>query len=317
MQKFDFIVSGYSGVNYILKVKSMPRIGVTEIVQNADNSTSFYGGNGLNTVYYIARLGMRPLLLMRGGSDYEALGFEKFFEQNGISRDGITRIQNDITPVCYLVEDSANDHLTLFYPGSMDGKYAPKEYPKSYFERSSFALMTVASTQDNKAFLRGVKSSGIPLAFAMRADPDAFPNDFLNEILHESELVFMNESERGYIRSQLGYDPTDELIKNGRAKVVVTTLGPDGCLLFERENGVKKTAVPATRPNVVLDATGAGDSFLSGFLYGHLKGANFVQCAEYGSTTASFIVEEVGCLTNVPTEQEMLNRNDQRRGGSK
>lgn len=312
--KNDFIVSGYSSVNYILRVHNLPKVGVTELVQNRDNSTPYYGGNGLNVAFYLAKLGLRAMLIMRGGLDYDTQGYPDFFRDNGIITDAITSVDEAATPVCYLVEDDRNDHMTFFYTGSMDGRYAPARYPDAYFENASYAIMTVASNPDNRAFLEGVKKFGLPLAFVMRADPNAFPPEFLNEVLHEASIVFMNEIEQEYIGQVLGFDPVAELLRHGRTRTVVVTHGGAGCIVYELENeAVKATAVAATRPDVVVDTTGAGDSFVSGFLYGLVKGHDSITCAHYGATVSSFIIEATGCLTRVPTEAEMLCRLKERR----
>ncbi len=312
--KNDFVVSGYSSVNYILRVHNLPKVGVTELVQNRDNSTPYYGGNGLNVAFYLAKLGLRATLIMRGGFDYAAQGYPDFFRTNGIRTDAITSIDEAATPVCYLVEDERNEHMTFFYTGSMDGRYAPARYPDAYFENAAYAIMTVASNADNRAFLEGVKKFGLPMAFVMRADPNAFPPEFLNEALHEASIVFMNENEQEYIRQVLGFDPAAELLGHGRASTVVVTHGGAGCIVYESKNDtVKAVAVAATEPDAVVDTTGAGDSFVSGFLYGLVKGCDSIACARYGATVSSFIIEAAGCLTRVPTEDELLRRLKERR----
>lgn len=312
--KHGFLISGYSSVNYILRVHELPRVGVTAIVQNKDNATAYFGGNGLNVACYLAKLGLSAKLIMRGGFDFQAQGYPDFFKDNAIAADAVTCIEEAATPVCYLVEDDRNDHMTFFYTGSMDGRFAPEQYPDSYFEDASYAVMTVASYADNRAFLQGVKKHGLPMAFVMRADPNAFPPEFLNEALHEATVVFMNEIEQAYLAQTLGFDPVDELLENGKAKTVVVTLGGKGCIVYERAaDGRKQTAVPATAPDAVVDTTGAGDSFVAGFLYGVTQQCDSVMCAKFGATVSSFIIEAAGCLTRVPTQAQMLQRLKERR----
>jgi len=309
-----FIISGYTAANFIIRVHNLPKVGMTEIVQNKDNSTLYYGGNGLNVAVYLAKLGMTAMPIIRGGTDYEAQGYPKFLAENGVSSKAISIINEDATPVCYMAEDDNNDHMTFFYPGSMDGKYAPESYDDAYFEQTDWAVMTVASKADNQAFLNSVKKHKLPMAFVMRPDPNAFPPEFLDKVLHEAKLVFMNEMEQGYIKKILGYEPAEELLKNGKADAVIVTHGPKGCIIFSMDTGeIRSCSVPATKPDEVVDTTGAGDSFLAGFLYGVVNGRSFTDAAKFGATVSSFIIEAPGCLTNVPTEQQMLERLKTRR----
>ena len=51
---------------------------------------------------------------------------KKFLEEGNVPQDGITQIAEEATSVCYLLQDNNNDHITIFYPGAMDGRYAQK-----------------------------------------------------------------------------------------------------------------------------------------------------------------------------------------------
>lgn len=52
--------------------------------------------------------------------------------------------------------------------------------------------------------------------------------------------------------------------------------------------------VPACKPRIVRDPTGAGDAFAGAFLAEYLRGTEPVWCCCVGSAAASFVVEEVG-----------------------
>jgi sugar/nucleoside kinase (ribokinase family) len=65
--------------------------------------------------------------------------------------------------------------------------------------------------------------------------------------------------------------------------------------------------VPAYRTNVV-DASGAGDAFNAGLIAAHLRGYDIYEAVKVGNATASYIVEEWGCQTNLPTWNQVLER---------
>lgn len=307
--KKSFIISGYTSANFIIRVHHLPKVGMTEIVQNKDNSTLYFGGNGLNVAVYLAQLGLNAMPILRGGSDYSAQGYPDFLAENGVSDRAVSIVPNDVTGVCYLAEDDQNDHMTFFYPGAMDGKYAPSAYDDAYFDGVDWGIMTVASRADNELFLQAMHDHKIPMAFVMRPDPDAFPPQFLNRILYSAKLVFMNEMERSYIKETLGFDPAEELLRKGNAEAVIETTGAAGCRVYTMNSGIINCdEVAATKPDAVIDTTGAGDSFLAGFMYGVVHGFNYTDCAKYGATISSFIIEASGCLTNVPNEKQLLER---------
>lgn len=54
-----------------------------------------------------------------------------------------------------------------------------------------------------------------------------------------------------------------------------------------------------------VDATGAGDAFLSGFIYGLYQGFDFRKCILTGNITGGKCVTGIGCLTEYLTENEL------------
>jgi len=82
-----------------------------------------------------------------------------------------------------------------------------------------------------------------------------------------------------------------EKIYDYGAKIVIVTLGMKGSkLLFDG----KLYDIPACKPKIVRDPTGAGDAFIGAFLAEYVRGKDAVWCACVGSASASFVVEGVG-----------------------
>ncbi|MET0578119.1 MAG: PfkB family carbohydrate kinase, partial [Ilumatobacteraceae bacterium] len=52
--------------------------------------------------------------------------------------------------------------------------------------------------------------------------------------------------------------------------------------------------VPATDVARVLDTTGAGDLYASGFLYGYTRSRPLAECARLGSIAAGEVISHVG-----------------------
>lgn len=230
-RKTDVITSGYVSMDHIIKIASAARVGFTSIVTNKSNVDIHYGGCSVNIAYALCRLGMRAFPVLRVGEDFESNGFRQFLEEGNVPLCGITKIPEEKTSVCYLLQDSNNGHITIFYPGAMDEAYAaPME--DGMFEGVRLGVITVAPRKDNQEFFGKCKKHGIPIAFGMKDDFNAFPEDFLKTLLTESEIIFSNEVERGIIEELLHLNDITELFKVGAAKVIVTTLGKDGSLCY-------------------------------------------------------------------------------------
>jgi sugar/nucleoside kinase (ribokinase family) len=136
--------------------------------------------------------------------------------------------------------------------------------------------------------------------------------DTLTEVMKRSDIVLLNDGE---VRQYTG---TANLISGGRSilelgpRAVIIKKGEHGALLISQEDGV--FVAPAFPQDVVLDPTGAGDSFAGGFV-GYLASRDDTspeairRAIIHGSAIASFTVEDfsVRRLERL-TSEEVLER---------
>jgi len=306
--KTDILTSGYVSMDHIIKIDSPAKIGFTSLVTNQSNTQIFYGGCSVNIAYGLCRLGVRALPILRVGDDFEENGFKQFLTEGRVPLDGITKIPDEKTSVCYLIQDNHHDHITIFYPGAMAGKYT-REMNEDLFKNTRLGVITVASREDNEEFFHKCRKYDVPIVFGMKDDFEAFPKEFLIELLTESKIIFTNEVERGIIENLYGIDDITELFSVGRAEVIVTTLGKEGSVCFTRTNsGICRKQIGICPVENVVDATGSGDGYITGFLYGYLKGYEPKYCCQLGGAFSSFILQAEGCCTNMPTEEQLLEK---------
>ena len=84
------------------------------------------------------------------------------------------------------------------------------------------------------------------------------------------------------------------------AEVAIATKGAQGSLLLTRGGRYR---IPAYDNVEVVDLTGAGDTFMGGFLSEYLQGEDASWCAAVGGAAASCVVETIGACINVSTCQ--------------
>ncbi|RRD95693.1 carbohydrate kinase family protein [Clostridiales bacterium COT073_COT-073] len=306
--KIDVLTSGYVSMDHIIKIDKPAQVGFTSLVTNKSNTNIYYGGCSVNIAYALCRLGIPAMPILRVGSDYEENGFKRFLEEGQVSLQGTEVLPNEVTSTCYLIQDNNNDHITIFYPGAMDGQYA-RPLPDSLFENLKLAVMTVASRPDNEEFFGKCIKHNVPIAFGMKDDFDAFPQDFLKQLLTSSKIIFMNQAEKEIIEKIYGYTDVTELFAAGKAEIIVTTLGKDGSICYlKHKNGVIKKEIPIYPLEEIVDATGSGDAYISGFIYGYLNGYEPDDCCKFGSAMAYFVLQKEGCCTNLPTVQELKDK---------
>lgn len=113
--------------------------------------------------------------------------------------------------------------------------------------------------------------------------------DFLALIEHDLDYVIGNEAE---IRSLFETDDVEEALARTHeiCPLVVCTRSGDGVTLID---GQTRIEVPVEKV-VPVDATGAGDQFAAGFLYGLATGRDLETCGRMGNLCAAEVISHVG-----------------------
>ena len=83
------------------------------------------------------------------------------------------------------------------------------------------------------------------------------------------------------------------------AALAVVTRSEQGCWIVSREGTQRVGAVPIER---LVDATGAGDLFASGFLFGLARGVDLSTAARLGALAASEVIQHMGARPETSLE---------------
>ena len=85
----------------------------------------------------------------------------------------------------------------------------------------------------------------------------------------------------------------DEVIRFAREinKLIIITRGEKGAVSI---NGGEVTEVGVKKKLNIIDLTGAGDLFASGYLHGYLNNFSQKECLEKGTEMSSKIIQQIG-----------------------
>ncbi len=141
------------------------------------------------------------------------------------------------------------------------------------------------------AAARACRQSGGKIGISI-SDPfcvDRHRADFLALISHDLDFVIGNEAE---IRSLFETDRLEDALALTAAlcPLVVCTRSGDGVTVME---GTVRIDVPVQKI-VPVDATGAGDQFAAGFLFGLATGRDLETCARIGTVCAREVISHIG-----------------------
>lgn len=114
--------------------------------------------------------------------------------------------------------------------------------------------------------------------------------DFLQMIEHELDFVIGNEAE---LKSLFETEDLEEAMTRTAAicPIMVCTRGGDGVTLIR---GDERVDLPAPERVTPVDATGAGDQFAAGFIYGLATGKDLDTCGRMGNLCGAEVISHIG-----------------------
>ncbi len=254
------------------------------------------GGSAGNTVFALARLGIKTTFLGKLGNDSGATFYKKAFENMG---GDTTRFKLGAVP--------NGRCLSLITP---DGERTMRTDLGAAMTLSPDEVSVADFTDCKHAHIEGyllfnpdlmnkvvacAKQAGCTLSLDLAsfevvgAAKDRLPQILKNDI----DIVFANEEEAtAYCDKGKSYeDMAQELAK--LCSIAVVKLGKDGSLVCK--NGVITRIAPVPVKKVV-DTTAAGDFWAAGFLYGWLRGKTLETSGNCGSLLGAEVVQVVGSV---------------------
>lgn len=241
------------------------------------------GGCAGNIAYSLAVLGERGVVVSCAGRDFSR--YEAELTALGLSLEGVTRCENELTAGAYIITDRNNNQITAFNPGAMRNK---AQFSFDALGPGDVAIVSPGNVEDMQAIPRLCKQKGAKCIYDPGQQLPVLSADQLSAAIDGSFMLICNDYEFELICSKTGKSPAELL---GMTEHIITTLGENGSRI---QRGNATDTVPAVPPRRVVDPTGAGDAYRAGLLKGLALGLPVPEAARIGSTTASFCVEAHG-----------------------
>ncbi|WP_432710742.1 PfkB family carbohydrate kinase [Pedobacter sp.] len=130
-------------------------------------------------------------------------------------------------------------------------------------------------------------------------DQKVYPRDWPEKIeaLQYVNILKTDEGELAALTGCTDVRTGARMVANWGVKEVIITNGSQGSLIYFE--GVFYT-IPAFPPQVIVDATGCGDTYMAGYLYQRCKGADVKQAGTFAARLASKKMEAAGPFKGDP-----------------
>ena len=289
------------------------------------------GGCPSNIAIGTARLGLRSAVITRVGDEQMGHYVREQMAREGVSLDGIVTDPARLTSLVLLsVENDKTFPLIFYRDNCADSALCEADVDEDFIKSSASVLVT--GTHFSKPHTDAAQRKAMRIARAnggkVIIDIDYRPNlwglaglgageeryiksdmvsEHLKTILPDCDLIVGTEEE---VHIAAGSEDTLEalnIIRSLSKAVIVLKRGPMGCVVYPDAipDHLDKGIVGKGFPIEVYNVLGAGDSFMSGFLRGWLRGEDHATSATWANACGAFAVSRLLCSPEIPTWEEL------------
>ncbi len=289
------------------------------------------GGCPSNIAIGTARLGLKSGVITRVGDEQMGRYIKEQMAREGVSLKGIATDKERLTSLVLLsVENDKTFPLIFYRDNCADSALSEADIDSDFIRSSASVLVTGTHFARPNNHAAQKKAMAVAKANGGRVifDIDYRPNLWglaghgageeryiksdkvsaqLQAILADCDLIVGTEEE---VHIAGGSEDTLAALRKIRSlsrAPIVLKRGPMGCVVFPDaipsriEDGIVGRGFPIEVYNVL----GAGDSFMSGFLRGWLKGEDHATSATWANACGAFAVSRLLCSPEIPTWEEL------------
>ncbi len=265
------------------------------------------GGCATNTGNALGKLGIDTMVIGKVGND----GFGEFLINSidgyGVDTSGIIKSDTDSTSAT-LVYVSSDGERSFVHSLGANASFTDTDIDMSLIDGAKIVhvagalLLPAFDGKPMAGALKKFKEKGITTSLDTCWDPNDRWMDILEPALNYLD-IFLPSFEEARMLTETD-DPAKcaEVLLDYGIKIVGLKMGSKGCYIRTAQ---EEYSLPVYNVDVV-DATGAGDSFVAGFLAGVLKGWNIKDSGMLGNALGSCCVTQMGASTGIKTWDQTM-----------
>lgn len=282
-----------------------------------EDATHFFaclGGSSANIGVAVVRLGGRADLVTCVSDDAIGRFALNELDRYGIGRAHVRSVGGEARNSLAVVETTIENHQSVIYRnGAADFEMTEADVEAVDYPVYSALITTgtvFAAEPSRTAAFRAfdlARAAGLPLVFDIDYRPYSWPSAAVAAEVYSRagamcDVIVGNDVEFGFMAGDYdrGLDKARDLVAGG-AQIAVYKMGERGAITITPQGEIA-TGIYRTQ---ALKPTGAGDSFMGGFVSGLSEGLSVRDAVLRGSAAAAMVVARVGCAPAMPTRAEL------------
>jgi len=251
------------------------------------------GGSVANSIVGLSQLDNKVGFLGKVSNDDLGEKYEIGLKKENVNYIYSKKEEQIPTGTCLILVTPDSERTMCTFLG-IAGKISDKDINTEAVKKSEMIFLEGYlwdKGDPKKAFDKAINCANkVAMSLSDKFCVDRHKTDFLDLVKNKLDITFANESE---IMSLINTDSFDEVINFAKEvnKLIVITRGEKGAVSI---NGNQIKEVAAKKNLNLVDLTGAGDLFASGYLHGYLNNFSQEDCLEKGTEMSSKIIQQIG-----------------------
>ncbi len=316
MSNIEVVGLGALNIDHMYRVERILDDGEAVV----DEAESFPGGSAANTIYGLAKLGVNTGYTGVVGGDEGGKILLQDFQRVGVDTNPI-RVKPGVKTGSVLCLSDRLGRRSLYVVPGANSLLTMNDLDLTYIDQAKWLhLSSFADDRQFKVLLELIDrlALSIKLSFAPGVLHAIKELAILSPILNRTHLLFVNQREMRHLTGEDVIAGAESCLKQG-CRMVVVTLGKGMTLELGRKtvtaicyirDAENEYAIEPSSQDIIseVDATGAGDAFATGFLYGLLKEKGLNECGCLGDIVARLSLTKLGAREGFPTFTELAQR---------
>ncbi|KAF8362418.1 hypothetical protein PRIPAC_89341 [Pristionchus pacificus] len=269
------------------------------------------GGKGANQAVAAALLGARVSMIGKVGDDIFADFNLTSLKKAGVETAAVQRVAGSTTGTATITvseEGGGENSIVVTLGANMEMSPETADGAEAVIAPGGILLCQaeIPDAATKRALEIGRKHGVTTFLNPAPGDP-AMDQSMLAFV----DIVCVNENEAEFITGIASPNPA-EAEKAARAmlergpRVAIITLGPQGCLLAEKDEGVITVSLLPGEKVAAVDTTGAGDCFCGSFVALLAAGIPLKEAAARSVKIASISVTKIGTQSSYSSRAELI-----------
>ena len=263
------------------------------LLTNLQIEKTVSGGSVANSIVGLSQLGNEVGFIGKISDDNFGAKYEEGLKKENVAFLYSKKKENLPTGTCLILVTPDSERTMCTFLGTA-GKINENDISPEAIKKSEIVFLEGYlwdEGEPKKAFEKAfLNANKVAMSLSDQFCVDRHKSHFLDLVKNKLDIIFANEQE---IKSLIDVKSFNDVITFAKSlrKIIVVTRGEKGAVAI---NGNEVFECGIKQGLNIVDLTGAGDLFASGFLHGHANNMSLKESLEKGTEMSSKVIQQIG-----------------------